>query len=159
MDNKGAVREQHCGESNNRPGDIYHPDFMLGKPAYFDVSVRNSLQPHYILRAAVEAGAAKEAGEIEKDERHEQEVVDAGGIFFPLVVETLALWSPNSLKVLTSIASKASSLSGIPCHQAISNLLQQLLVHLWTFNARMVHARIEMEGVNVRDWNLPTTTS
>jgi len=43
MDNKGAVREQHCGESNNRPGDIYHPDFMLGKPAYFDVSVQNSL--------------------------------------------------------------------------------------------------------------------
>jgi len=37
---------------------------MLGKPAYFDVSVQNSLQPHHILRAAVEAGAASEAGEI-----------------------------------------------------------------------------------------------
>ena len=56
---------------------------MLGKPAYFDVSVRNSLQPHNILRAAVEVGAASEPGEIEKDEWHEQEVVDAGGIFFP----------------------------------------------------------------------------
>ena len=83
----------------------------------------------------MEAGAASEAGEIERDERHKQEVVDAGGIFFPLVVETLGLWSPNSLKVLTSIASKASSLSGIPRSQAISNLLQQLSVHLWTFNA------------------------
>ena len=81
MDNKGAVREQHCEESNIRPGDIYHPDFMLGKPAYFDVSVRHSLQPHYILRAPVEAGAPSEAGEIEKDEWHEQEVVDAGGFF------------------------------------------------------------------------------
>ena len=91
----------------------------------------------------MEAGAASEAGEIKKDE---QEVIEAGGIFFPLVVETLGLWLPNSLKVLTSIDSKASSISGIPRSQVISNLLQQLSVHLWTFNARMVHTRIEMEG-------------
>ena len=94
----------------------------------------------------MEAGAASEAGEIEKDERHKQEVVDAGGIFFPLVVETLGLWSPNSLRVLASIASKASSLSGIPRSQTISNLQQQLSVHLLTFNVRMVHVRIEMDG-------------
>ena len=96
MDNKEAVHEQHCGESNNRPGDIYHPDFMLGKPAYFDVSVWNSLQPHNILRAAVVAGVANEVGEIEKDERYEQEVVDTGGNLFPLVVKTLGLWPQKS---------------------------------------------------------------
>ena len=45
---------------------------------------------------------------------------------FPLVVETLGLWSSNSLKVLRSIASKASTLSGISRGQAINNLLQQL---------------------------------
>ena len=156
MDNRGAVREQHCGESNNRPGDIYHPDFMLGKPAYINVTVRSSLQPQYLLRAAVEAGAASEAGEMEKDERHEREVTAAGGIFIPLVVETLGLWSPNSLKVLCSITSTASTLNGISRGQAINNLLQQLSVRLWTFNARMVHSRIELEGMDVRDWDLPT---
>ena len=110
---------------------------------YFDVLVRNSLQPHYILRAAVEAGAASEAGEIKKMNKKS---LRQGAFFFPLVVETLGLWLPNSLKVLTSITSKASSLSGVPRSQVISNLLQHLSVHLWTFNARMVHARIEMEG-------------
>ena len=59
---------------------------------------------------------------------YKQEVTAAGGIFFPLVVETIGLQSPNSLKVLKSIALKASSLSGIPCRQAINNLLQQLSV-------------------------------
>ena len=83
----------------------------------------------------MEAGTSSEAGEIKNDEQHKQEVAAAGGIVFPLVVEILGLWSPNSLKVLKSIVLKASSLSGIPRGQAISNLLQQLSVCLWTFNA------------------------
>ena len=69
----------------------------------------------------MEAGTASEAREMEKEEPHKQEVTAhaAGGIFFTLVVETLSLWPPNSLKVLKSIALKASSLSGIPCGQDI----------------------------------------
>ena len=50
MDDKGAAREQHSGNSNNRPGDVYHPDFALGKSAYFDMSVRSSLQPKFLSR-------------------------------------------------------------------------------------------------------------
>ena len=90
MDDKGAAREQYCGNSNNRPGDVYHPDFALGKSAYFDVSVRSSLQPKFLSRAAVQAGAAGEAGEIEKDSKHEEVVVSAGGLFSPWL---LSLWA------------------------------------------------------------------
>ena len=48
QDNNNAVRKQHCGEGNSRPGDVYHPNFQQGKPAYFDISVRSSLQPQYL---------------------------------------------------------------------------------------------------------------
>ncbi len=43
----------------------------------------------FLARAAVQAGIAGEAGEIEKDNRYEEDVIAAGGIFFPLVVESL----------------------------------------------------------------------
>ena len=62
LDNKGAIKEQRCGESNNRPGDVFHPDFKFGKPAYFDVSVRGSLQPQHLSKAADHPGTAGEAG-------------------------------------------------------------------------------------------------
>ena len=49
-----------------------------------DMSVRYSLQPQYLVRAAIQAGAAERL----KDERH-KEVISGGGIFFSLVVESL----------------------------------------------------------------------
>ena len=49
-DNKGLEIEQRCSAENfKRPGDLYHPDFLEGCPAFFDVSVRNSLQPSHII--------------------------------------------------------------------------------------------------------------
>ena len=44
QDNSGCKREQRCGSNLDRPGDVFHPDYSFGKPAYFDVTVRNPLQ-------------------------------------------------------------------------------------------------------------------
>ena len=44
LDNTSTRREQRIsGDSSDRPGDIYHPDFSDGKLTYFDLSVCNSL--------------------------------------------------------------------------------------------------------------------
>ena len=142
QDNKGAIKEQRCGDNNNRPGDIFHPDFRFGKPAYFDVSVRGSLQPQYLSKAADHPGVAGEAGEIEKDEKHEDDVLAAGGLFFPLVVESLGLWTPSSLKILKVIASKSSSLNGTPLSITVSYLHQRLSIRLWAYNAQMLLSRL-----------------
>ena len=154
MDDKGATREQHCGNSNNRPGDVYHPDFALGNSAYFDVSVHCSLQPQFLSRAAVQSGAAGEAGEIKKDSKHEEDVLSVGGLFSPLVVESMGLWTPSSLHTLRTIASRASSVNGIPLGLAVRNL-QQLSTRLWAYNARMLHARTVAEGPDLGEWDLP----
>ncbi len=88
LDNSNVRREQRCSShSMTRPGDVLHPDFSLGKPAYFDISVRNSFIPSHLINAAIKAGAAAEAVEVEKDERHLANVLSYGCLFYPLVVE------------------------------------------------------------------------
>ena len=84
-DNSDVKKEQITGGQDSS-GDIYHPDFINGKPAFFDITVRNCLQPRYVVSSATSAGTAALAGEAEKDERHEEDVVSSGGLFFPLAV-------------------------------------------------------------------------
>ena len=57
-----------------RPGDVFHPDFLEGKPAYFDISIRNSLLPQFIINSATHAGSAAAAGELEKDDKYDKDV-------------------------------------------------------------------------------------
>ena len=109
VDNANCRKEQRCSSDNStRPGDVFHPDFDQGRPTYFDITVRNSLQPSYIVQAAHHAGVAAGAGEQEKDQHHEAQVTATGNVFHPLVCETFGLWSPHSLQVVKSIARRLS---------------------------------------------------
>ena len=55
------------------------------------VTISNSSQPSYILKATIPAGAAAEAAEFEKDARHNANVTTAGGLFYPQFFEFLGL--------------------------------------------------------------------
>ena len=50
---------------------IIQTSLINGKPAFLDITVHNSLQPRCVCDAALEDGAAENAGGMEKDERHE----------------------------------------------------------------------------------------
>ena len=101
-DNSGVKKQQRIGGRDfHQPGDIYHPDFTNnGKPAFFDITVRNSLQPSYIVAAATSTGAAALAGEMEIYAYHDDIVAAAGGEFFSLALETLRYRTPSSLKTI-----------------------------------------------------------
>ena len=45
-------------------------------------------------------------GEEEKDLRYSEEVHSAGGTFFPLVVESMSLWSDDSLAIIVEAGCK-----------------------------------------------------
>ena len=137
QDNSGCRREQRCGSGRDRPGDVYHPDFLFGKPAYFDVTVRNPLQNSLLSQSAVTAGVAASRGEMEKDAHHEEAVLGAGGIFIPLAVESLGLWSPASLNTLRDIAVRATNRSGASATVAFHHFMEQLSVCLWRHNSHM----------------------
>ena len=59
----------------------------------------------------------------------------AGGVFVPLVVESLGLWSAASRPVLQDIVLRTTTRSGISRGLAYCHLLEQLSVCLWRHNA------------------------
>ena len=142
LDNPQTSKEQRCDSSNSRPGDILHPDFILGKPAFFDISVRNSFIPPFIAASASQAGSAGIAGELEKDSHYRATVESLGALFFPLVVESFGLWTAHSIKLLKSIAGRVALSANISKSLAYSNLIQQLSIKLWSFNAKMILFRL-----------------
>ena len=90
QDNTTVCREQRItGDRQDRPGDIYHPDFSNGKPLFFDISVQSSLQASFISQCSITTGVAGARGEMQKDEKHRQLVEENGGVFIPLVVEVM----------------------------------------------------------------------
>ena len=64
------------------------------------------------------AGAAAVVEEIEKDQKHEAHVEHAGGRFYPLVMETLGVWTPSSLLTLRTIAARTTIRNGLTVRQA-----------------------------------------
>ena len=146
-DNNGCKLEQICGSSNyKRPGDIYHPDYLDGVPAYFDVTVRNSLLPQFVSLAATNPGAAAEAGEKEKDSKHDDEVTRVGAVFYPLVIESLGLWYPQSLEILKIIARREALQSNISISQSVCKFHEQLSVCLWKYNSRIILDRLSLDN-------------
>ena len=74
---------------------------------------------------------------MEKDAHHEEAVLGAGGIFIPLAVESLGLWSPASLKTLRDIAVRTANRSGASATVAFHHFMEQLSVCLWRHNSHM----------------------
>ena len=64
QDHLDVLREQGISTDQSRLGDIYHPDFHLGRPAYFDLSVRSTTQSAVVSSASSQAGVAAAVGEI-----------------------------------------------------------------------------------------------
>ena len=143
IDNSSCRREQRCSnDDNSRPGDLYHPDFHLGRPAYFDVTVKNPLLPQFVVNSLLQAGSAAVFEELENDNKYLETVENAHCLFYPLVIETLGTWSPSSLETLKTIARRTTLFTGSSTSRAISCLHQQLSVGLWQFNARMTLDRL-----------------
>ena len=91
-DNSDSKVEQGCSSNNyKKPDDLFHPDFLDGRSAFFDITVRNSLLPRFIAIAATHPGQAADAGEREKDLKRDDNVWQVGSQFFPLAAETLGL--------------------------------------------------------------------
>lgn len=78
--------KESLGDSQTRPGDVFHPDYSDGRPTFFDLSVRNTLQLATINHASSTVGVAAEC---RKDEKHRALVERSGAVFVP--------WAPWSV--------------------------------------------------------------
>ena len=139
QDNPNVRLEQPLNSNTReKPGDIYHPDFIDSRPTYFDITIRNTTQPGLISSASSNAGAAAASGESSKDAKYNASVSAAGGVFIPLAVETFGLWTPFAVKTLKSIASRSTLHNGLTAKDAFKNLIQQLSIKLWSYNSKLI---------------------
>ena len=51
------------------------------------------------------------------------------------------------------IASRATTYTGLPRHRALTNLMQQLSVVLWRYNARLLRSQLDLSD-DVSGWDL-----
>ncbi len=136
QDDSNSRREQRIsGDSQDRPGDILHPNFVDGRATFFDVSVTSTLQPGNLNRALSNAGVAAREAEMRKDAKYEEHVHRHGRRFVPFVVESLGLWSPFTTITLRAIAERTTLKNSLESKAAFSNLSEQLSM---TFNAKTV---------------------
>ena len=70
------------------------------------------------------------------------------------MVESLGLWSPNSLQVLKAIARRTSFHNNATGSLCMCNLLQQLSCKLWLYNVRMILARVDLDSNVGPSWDL-----
>ena len=70
-------------------------------------------------------------------------------------VESFGLWMPSGLATLKVIASKTTANSRITFSRAVSNLLQQLSVCLFQFNAHKICTSLRFD-TEFDFWDLPT---
>ena len=150
VDNGNYRKGQRCNtDTCARQGDIFHPDFEQGYATYFDLTVRNTMQPSFLTQSAYNAGNAAAPGEMEKDHRHEANVTSTGSIFHFLVCESLGLWLPHSLEVLKTIARRLSFTRNLAVSQVVSSIHEQLSVKLWLYNAKMIWHRLALDCTNM----------
>ena len=132
IDNPGVLREQHCSFSKgDRPGDVYHPDFVHGNLPFLMLQSGIPLLRLSSITAHFKQEPAAETGEMAKDLRHDANVTASGGVFYPLVVESFGTWSVHSLEVLKTIARKTSLSQTLTISRAVCNLHELLSIRLW----------------------------
>ena len=74
-----------------RPADVLVPNWVLGKPAAFDLSVTSMLNAQIFQEACVTAGSAALAAQICKHQVNDERCRELGWACIPLVVETYML--------------------------------------------------------------------
>ena len=88
--------------SHTRPADILVPNWSLGKPAAFDLSVTSPLNSNILLEAGFGAGQAARATEERKHEENDAKCKELGWVCFPMVVEAYGAWGNRSNGVFFS---------------------------------------------------------
>ena len=73
--------------------DVLVPNWDLGKPAAFDLSVTSTLHSSVLQKASVTASSAALAAENRKHNSNDRKCEELGWICIPLVVETYGCWT------------------------------------------------------------------
>ena len=141
----GPRLEMGCGagsDSQSRPADVLVPNWDLGKPAAFDLSVTSTLQSSVLLEASVTAGSAALLAETRKHINSDKKCDELGWACIPLVVETYGCWGAEAVAALSKLAGRLSVRNNEPKSKTIFSLYSRLGLTLVRANCRAILSRL-----------------
>ena len=109
-----------------RPADVLVPDWMIGKPAAFDITVTSPLNPSTFTEVSVTAGSAALAAEQQKHNANDVKCSQLGWKCVPLAVESYRCWGTEARQHLAQLASRLATRYNISKSQATSSLYGRL---------------------------------
>ena len=126
---------------HSRPADILLPNWALGKPAAFDISVTSPLNPKIISVVGLSAGAAALSTEERKHTESDPKRNVLGWCCVPLVTESYGAWGKEAMDSFKMLASRLAIISGKPKSVVLSELYSRLNLHLVRANATAILSR------------------
>ena len=126
--------------SHTRPADLLVPNWVLGKPAAFDLSVTSPLNPTTLLEASVTTGVAALTTELKKHSS-DTKYKELDWVCVPLVVESYGAWGKEALESISQLASRLATCLSKTKSVVLTELYGRLNLHLVRANAIAILAR------------------
>ena len=97
--------------SHTHPADLLVPNWVLGKPAAFDLSVTSPLNPTTLLEVSVTTGVAALTTELRMHYSNDTKCNELDWVCVPLVVESYGAWGKEALESISQLASRLATCS------------------------------------------------
>ena len=136
-----------CGadRSLSRPADILVPNWMIGKPAAFDVTVVSPLIPITLIEAGARSESAAGKAEVRKHKANDPKCRELGWVCIPLAVETYGCWEVEAQGSLSRLAARLALQLQCSKSKAIRSIYERLNLTLVRCNARALLSRARFQ--------------
>ena len=111
-------------------------NWVLGKPAAFDITGTSSLTPITLHEASVTSGSTAQVAENRKHASNDAKCPELGCVCVPLAVEVYDCWGPEAQTNLSRLAARLAIRSNCCKSQATFALYGRLNLVLVRANAR-----------------------
>ena len=135
-----ASQLQMGGWSRDRihPAYVLVPNWVLGKPAAFDLSVTSTPNAQICQEACATPGSAALAALIRKHQVNDERCRDLGWACFPFVVETYGCWGTEAIQALSRLATHLSTRLRRPMSLVSNEIFGRLHLALVRVNSRTI---------------------
>ena len=128
--------------SQSRPADVLVPNWDLGKPVAFDLSVMSTLHPSVLLEASMMVGSAACVAENRKHNNNDRKCEELGWVCIPLVVETYGCWGAAAVAAFFKLAGRLSIRLNQPKSKTNFGIYSRLGLTLVRANCRTILSRL-----------------
>ena len=122
--------EVGCGlgadKRHSRPADILVQNWIIGKPAAFDLIVTSLLNLTTLTEVGVARGSAAMAAEVWKHDVNDCKCAEHGWVSIPLALETYGCWGAEAQSTISRLASRLAIQLQCSKSKAITTIYQCL---------------------------------